>query len=127
MLTTFNTGNKDFIFNDRFVDSEDPYKHSKWLSFMEKRLRLSRSLLKNSGIIFISINDHDQSQSKLLCDEIFTSENFVANLVWENREGGESLSHRKISPKWQGHFRLIVIYLNNLLNNFVFSFCIILL
>jgi adenine-specific DNA-methyltransferase len=45
----YNTGNKDFIFNDKFIDSEDPYKHSKWLSFMEKRLRLSRSLLKDTG------------------------------------------------------------------------------
>src|SRR3989344_7525288 len=47
----YNTGNKDFTYNDKFVDREDPYRHSKWLSFMEKRLRLSHSLLKKTGII----------------------------------------------------------------------------
>lgn len=86
----YNTGNKDFLYNDRFIDKEDPFRHSKWLSFMEKRLNLARNLLNGGGIIFISIDDNEQAQLKLLCDEIFGEVNFVANLVWANKEGGGS-------------------------------------
>lgn len=86
----YNTGNQDFVYNDDFVDDEDGYRHSKWLSFMEKRLILAKSLLKNSGVIFISINDIEQANLKLLCDKIFGSKNFIANLVWSNNEGGGS-------------------------------------
>jgi adenine-specific DNA-methyltransferase len=68
----YNTGNKDFIFNDRYVDREDAYRHSKWLSFMERRLKLAKNLLKDDGVIFISIDDNEVAQLKLLCDEIFT-------------------------------------------------------
>lgn len=76
----YNTGNKDFIYNDKFVDREDPFRHSKWLSFMEKRLRLAFRLLKNTGVIFISIDDNEQAQLKLLCDEIFGENNFVTTI-----------------------------------------------
>ena len=49
----YNTGKKDFIFNDSYVDREDSYRHSKWLAFMGKRLKLAKNLLKNTGVIFI--------------------------------------------------------------------------
>ena len=67
----YNTGNKDFVYNDRFVDKEDGYRHSKWLNFMEKRLDLARDLLTEEGVIFISIDDNEQANLKLLCDKIF--------------------------------------------------------
>ena len=76
----YNTGNNDFIYNDlqaRPVQKDDPFKHSKWLGFMEKRLRLSKHLLKKDGVIFISINEEEQAQLKLLCDEIFGEENYL--------------------------------------------------
>lgn len=76
----YNTGNNDFIFNDNFVDKEDPWRHSKWLTFMEKRLRLAKSLLKKTGVIFISIDDNEVAQLKLLLDEIFEEKNFIALL-----------------------------------------------
>lgn len=76
----YNTGNKDFIYNDKFVDRDDPFRHSKWLSFMEKRLRLAFRLLKNTGVIFISIDDNEQAQLKLLCDEVFGENNFVTTI-----------------------------------------------
>ena len=66
----YNTGNKDFVYGDSFVDNVDCYKHSKWLNFMEKRLKLAKNLLKDNGIIFISIDDNEYSQLKLLCDKI---------------------------------------------------------
>jgi len=76
----YNTGNKDFIYNDHYVDKEDAYRHSKWISFMEKRLRIAHKLLKDDGVIFISIDDNEQAQLKIICDEVFTSSNFVATL-----------------------------------------------
>lgn len=79
----YNTGNKDFKYNDDFVDSEDTFRHSKWLSFMERRLKIANRLLKNDGIIFISIGDEEFAQLKLLCDEIFGSNAFKENIMVE--------------------------------------------
>ena len=77
----YNTGNKDFIYNDRFIDLEDSYRHSKWLNFMEKRLRLARNLLKDTGTIMLSIDDNEFAQLKLLCDKIFGDRNFIGNFI----------------------------------------------
>ncbi len=76
----YNTGNKDFKYNDSYVDKEDSYRHSKWLSFIHKRLRLSKKLLKETGVIFISLDDNEVAQLKLLCDDIFRQENFIGCL-----------------------------------------------
>lgn len=73
----YNTGNKDFVYNDSFVDSEDSYRHSKWLSFMNKRLKIAKKLLSDKGVIFISIDDNEQAQLKLLCDEILGTDKFL--------------------------------------------------
>lgn len=75
----YNTG-KSFTYADSTVDSSDAFRHSKWLSFMRERLKLANKLLSNSGVIFISINDAEQSQLKLLCDDIFGESNFIATL-----------------------------------------------
>jgi adenine-specific DNA-methyltransferase len=80
----YNTGNNDFTYNDKIVDNEDPFRHSKWLSFMERRLKLAKNLLKDTGTIFISIDDHEQAQLRMLCDEIFGESNFIANFVWNS-------------------------------------------
>ena len=79
----YNTGNKDFIYNDSYVDKEDSYRHSKWLSFMSRRLKIAKKLLSERGMIFISIDDNEQAQLKLLCDEVFGQENFVASILWQ--------------------------------------------
>jgi adenine-specific DNA-methyltransferase len=79
----YNTGNKDFKYNDSYVDKEDSYRHSKWLSFMQKRLLIAKRLLSDKGVIFISIDDNEQAQLKLLCDEVFGEMNFIAENVWE--------------------------------------------
>ena len=83
----YNTGNRDFYYNDSYIDSTDQYAHSKWLSFMNRRLLLAKTLLKPSGCIFISIDDNEQARLKLLCDQIFGAQNFVANLVRQNKAG----------------------------------------
>lgn len=105
----YNTGNNDFVYKDdrKYTPkelsslcgmSEEECKkmleyyskgknsHSAWLTFMYPRLSLARNLLKEDGVIFISIDDNEQAQLKLLCDEIFGEENFVANFVWEKTQ-----------------------------------------
>ena len=77
----YNTGKKDFIYNDSFVDGDDSYRHSKWLSFMSKRLRIAKKLLSDRGVIFISIDDNEQANLKLLCDDIFGENNFLGQLI----------------------------------------------
>lgn len=84
----YNTGSKnEWKYNDHYVDKEDAYRHSKWISFMEKRLRLAKKLLKRTGIVFISIDDNEIAQLKLLCNEIFWEKNFIEQLVWKNKYG----------------------------------------
>ena len=103
----YNTGNNDFIYNDnrkssisdiegasvedyettldgksRIVGKNDGERHSLWLSFMEKRLYLARELLSKTGVIFVSIDDNEQARLKLLMDNIFGEQNFIANVVW---------------------------------------------
>lgn len=74
----YNRGKNDFIYNDVFVNSEDTWRHSKWLSFINKRLRLAQNILAEHGIIVISIDDNELCNLKLLCDEVFGPQNFVA-------------------------------------------------
>ena len=83
----YNTGNKDFVYNDSFVDKEDGYRHSKWLSFMDKRLKIAKKLLSDKGVIFISIDDNEQASLRLLCDEVFGEHNCLVNMVWDLGSG----------------------------------------
>lgn len=76
----YNTGNKDFIYNDSFVDKDDSFRHSKWLSFMDRRLRIAKKLLSEKGVIFISIDENEEAQLKMLCDKIYGENNHIATL-----------------------------------------------
>ena len=80
----YNTG-KEFTYNDKLVDKDDSYKHSKWISFMHKRLQLAKKLLSKKGVIFISIDDNEQAQLKILCNEVFGEDNFIASIVWQKK------------------------------------------
>ena len=113
----YNTGNKDFIYNDKIVDKNDGYSHSKWLSFMSKRLEIAQNLLSETGVIFISIDDNEQAQLKLLCDEVFGEGNFVTSIHWKRSESqnnnakqlsivGESILCYALN-KFQNHFNKI--------------------
>ncbi len=88
----YNTGNDDFVYNDKFkseyVKNDDPFRHSKWLAFIEKRLKLAKNLLKKGGAIFISIDDNEYAQLKLLCDEIFDEKNFITMITVQVNKGG---------------------------------------
>lgn len=91
----YNTGSNDFIYNDKIVDEEDGYKHSKWLSFMEKRLRIAKNLLSDKGIILISIDDNEIAQLKLLCDDIFNEINRISIHHIQVRYAEKSLADGK--------------------------------
>lgn len=84
----YNTGNKDFIYNDSYVDTEDSFRHSKWLSSMSKRLELAKKLLSDTGVIFISIDDNEMTNLKLLCDQIFGGDNFITQFIWRRSGAG---------------------------------------
>lgn len=91
----YNTGKQDFKYNDRWVDEEDSYRHSKWLAFMNRRLRLAYNLLSNNGIMVISIDDNEMAPLKLLCDEIFGEKNRLSTHHIQVRYGNKSLNERK--------------------------------
>lgn len=77
----YNTSNNDFVYMDKF-------NHASWLSMIANRLELAREFLKDSGSIFISIDDNEQARLKILCDSMFGEENFVSNVIWRKRAGG---------------------------------------
>lgn len=84
----YNTGNKDFIYDDCFVNSDDLFSHSKWISFMEVRLKIAKRLLKSDGVIFLSIGNTELSDLKLLCDEIFGEINCLSVVPRLMKTGG---------------------------------------
>lgn len=88
----YNTGNKDFIYNDSYVDTEDSYRHSKWLSFMSRRLRIAKKLLSKHGVVLISLDDNEICNLRILCDDIslFGENNFVAILPRITKSSGKT-------------------------------------
>ena len=86
----YNTGNRDFIYNDRFIDKEDSYRHSKWLEFMYRRLELAKELLAEDGVIFVSIDDNEVFNLGLLMNRVFGEVNHVATCVWQKRYSREN-------------------------------------
>lgn len=108
----YNTTSDEFVYPDKFDKEEaevlglanlsesdfarlefsfkSKKSHNGWLAFMYPRLLLARDLLSNNGVIFISIDDNEQANLKLLCDEVFGEENFVASFIWEKRTNREN-------------------------------------
>lgn len=86
----YNRGKNDFIYDDNIVDNNDVFRHSKWISFMRKRLFIAKALLSDIGCIFISIDDHELYSLKLLCDEIFGEENLIAVMPRISKKAGKN-------------------------------------
>lgn len=105
----YNTGSDRFVYNDDFgftpkqlvgkiglsedeaqrvLDLQGKSSHSAWLTFMYPRLQLAKELLADDGVIFISIDDNEQTNLKLLCDEVFGEQNFIGNMIWKSKSGG---------------------------------------
>ena len=89
----YNTG-KEFVYNDKRIDKENEFRHSQWITFMDKRLRLAKRLLSKEGVIFISIDDNEQANLKILCDSIFGEDNFAATYFWKRTETPPALSYK---------------------------------
>ncbi|PZN81975.1 MAG: site-specific DNA-methyltransferase [Candidatus Methylumidiphilus alinenensis] len=86
----YNTGNRDFIYNDRFIDKDDVYKHSKWLEFMYRRLVVAKELLAEDGVIFVSIDDNEVFNLGALMNRVLGEDNHVATCVWQKRYSREN-------------------------------------
>ncbi len=105
----YNTGKKDeWKYNDNWVDENDSYRHSKWLSFMSKRLLLSKNLLSPDGVIFISIDDKEQARLKVLCDEVFDEKNFHGMITWVKKTKPVNMGNAKFSL--QSNIEYILVY-----------------
>lgn len=91
----YNTGNKDFIYDDSFVVKDDGFRHSKWISFIEKRLSIAKELLSKKGFIFISIDESEHTQLRLLCNDVFGEDNYQATLHVQVRYPQKSLTEEK--------------------------------
>ena len=101
----YNTRNGDFGYDDSRVDLTDTFRHSKWISFMSERLLVARRLLKNDGVIFIAIDDNEQAALKLLCDQLFGEENFLASIIWQH-----SIQPKGYSGTFSVHHNYILCY-----------------
>ena len=78
----YNTKNKEFIYSDTCIGLDDGFRHSKWLSFMSKRLQIARGLMTKDGLIFISIDENELAQLTMLCNEIFGEENYIDTIIY---------------------------------------------
>lgn len=110
----YNTGNESWKYNDNVNDSkikkwlgevvgkegEDLSRHDKWLSMMYPRLRLLHKLLSEDGLIFISIDDHEYQNLKIICDEIFGRKNFVTNFTWRTEGNFDNQAKIKINHEY---------------------------
>lgn len=90
----YNTGNKGWTYNDSYVGDADSFRHSKWLSFMERRLMLARRLLKSTGVIIVAIGDDEHHRLRMLLDQVFGDDNFISDVVWQ---GGRKNDSRYVS------------------------------
>lgn len=105
----YNTGNKDFAYDDCYVDTEDGFRHSKWSSFMSKRLQIARSLLTEQGVIFIQISDIELAQLRLLCDSVFGEDNFL-NIISVNMKNIAGASGGGEDKRLKKNCEYVLIY-----------------
>lgn len=108
----YNTGNKDFVYDDCFIDPEDSFRHSKWSSFMGKRLEIAHRLLTEQGAIFIQISDIELAQLRLLCDNIFGEENFL-NIISVNMKNIAGASGGGEDKRFKKNCEYILVYAKN--------------
>nr|WP_303929568.1 site-specific DNA-methyltransferase [Ruminococcus bromii] len=101
----YNTKNGDFGYDDNRIDLNDSFRHSKWISFMKVRLSLARKLLKEEGVIFVAIDDNEQAALKLLCDQLFGEENFLASIIWQH-----SIQPKGYSGTFSVHHNYLLCY-----------------
>ncbi|MDD2977109.1 site-specific DNA-methyltransferase [Aquabacterium sp.] len=85
----YNTGNKDWVYNDSYVGANDRWRHSQWLEFLYQRMTLARELLTADGVILVSINDENRARLEMLMDEVFPGRR-LGTIVWRTRQGSNA-------------------------------------
>ncbi len=101
----YNTGARDWKYNNDYVDGKDQWRHSKWLSMMKKRLVLAKRLLKNTGLLLVAIDDHELHHLRALLDQIMGPENFITSICIEVNPAGQNI--RENSPAISHDYCLI--------------------
>ena len=86
----YNRGKDDFVYDDDFIDRNDTFRHSKWISFMTTRLKIARELLSEKGLLFVSIDDNELSSLKMVLDEIFDESCFINLFVWQRNSSAKT-------------------------------------
>ena len=104
----YNTGNRDFVYNDRFVDKTHRFRHSLWLEFMHRRLLLAKELLADDGVIFVSIDDNELFRLGMLMDRVFGEDNFIATVIWQ-----KVFSPKNTAQHFSDDHEYIVVYARN--------------
>ncbi|MBQ9744818.1 MAG: site-specific DNA-methyltransferase [Clostridia bacterium] len=114
----YNRGKKDFKYDDNYIELSDTFRHSKWLSFMDKRLRLMYSLLSPSGVIIINIDEHELAALSSLCQAIFTDDN-VDYMIWQKTDSKvDRNTNAKIIHRFKSVHENIVVCYKNKANTF---------
>jgi len=88
----YNTGNRDFVYNDRYLDADNAFRHSTWLEFLYRRLSLARDLLREDGVLLVSINDENRAYLELLLSQIWPGGR-IGSLVWRTRDSTSAKDH----------------------------------
>lgn len=83
----YNTGNNTWMYNNRYIDEEDPFRHTKWISFMNRRLRLAKDLLSKNGVICVTIDNYEVHNLRHLMEEIFRNREIVITVIEYNYRG----------------------------------------
>ncbi len=96
----YNTGNRDFVYNDRFVDKADRYRHSLWLEFMYRRLQLAKELVADDGVVFVSIDDNELFRLGMLMDRVFGATNKLACFAWQTDGNFDNQAKIKIAHEY---------------------------
>lgn len=109
----YNTGSKDFVYDDSYIVKEDGYRHSKWLSFMEKRLIIAKNLLVRHGVIFIHIDDNEYANLKLLCDSIFNEFNYLGTIIQNKLNAKNDSTDIQKNHEYILCYRKMPIYINS--------------
>ena len=104
----YNTGNNDFIYDDQFIVNEDGFRHSKYISFLQKRLSIMKRLLSPQGYICISIDDNEQPDVRFLCDQIFGENNFICCMARRTKSSGKTTNHISANHDY------VIIYANDI-------------
>lgn len=89
----YNTGNQSWTYHDQYVVPDDVYRHSKWLAFMERRLTLARRLLKPTGVIIVAIGDDEHHRLRMLLDQVFGADSFIADVTWQGSGSSVARHH----------------------------------